>query len=132
MRFGALVVQAVGESQVLGVVSDGHVLVPVFAGGLRHLLDGAFAVGLHRVHVNVALKIGLGDQLRKFAFHGGLYFAAILAQFRRNEFEPQLFINLFLGLSRDALVVFHAYQAVFVERVALLKRALAQLHVVVL
>ena len=62
---GALVIESVGESQVLGVVRDGHVFVAMLFRGLRHLFDRVAAVGLHGVHVNVALKVGLRDQLGK-------------------------------------------------------------------
>ena len=61
----ALVVESVGESQILGVVGDGHVLIAARFGSLGHLFDGVLPVGLDGVHVNVALQIGLRDQLRE-------------------------------------------------------------------
>ena len=59
---GALVVEAVGEGQVLGVVGDGHVLVAARLGGLGHFFDRVLAVGFDGVHVDVALQIVLRDQ----------------------------------------------------------------------
>ncbi len=55
------VVQAIGESQVLGVVGDCHVFVAERAGRFGHLFDGVAAVGLDRVHVDVAADVLLGD-----------------------------------------------------------------------
>ena len=59
---GALVVEAVGEGQILGVIGDGHVFVAARLRGLGHLLDGVAAIGLDRVHVHIALQVGLRDQ----------------------------------------------------------------------
>ncbi len=51
---GALLVEAVGHGQVLGVVGDGDVLVSAREAGLGHLADGVVAVGGGGVHVHVA------------------------------------------------------------------------------
>ena len=59
---GALVVEAVGEGQVLGVVGDGHVLIAARFRGLGHFFDGVPAVGFDGVHVHVALQVLLRDQ----------------------------------------------------------------------
>ena len=56
-----LVIQSIGESQILGMVGDGHVFVAMCAGGLGHFFDGVAAVGLHGVHVHIALQVGLRD-----------------------------------------------------------------------
>ena len=60
---GALVVEAVGEGQILGVVGDGHVFIAARFCGLGHFFDRVLAVGFDGVHVNVALDIFLGDEL---------------------------------------------------------------------
>src|SRR3954447_1369870 len=49
VSFGALVVESVGEGEILRVVGDGHVLVAALAGRGSHLFDGAFSVGLDGV-----------------------------------------------------------------------------------
>ena len=54
---GPLLVEPIGERQVLGVLGDGDVLVAALAGGQRHFFDGATAIGFHRVHVNFAANV---------------------------------------------------------------------------
>ena len=84
---GALVVESVGEGQVLGVVGDGHVFVAARLGGLGHFLDGVLAIGFDGVHVHVALQILLGDQHRQRVVLGGFDLAEIFAQFGRDVVE---------------------------------------------
>ena len=52
-----LVVETVGEGQVLGVVGDGDVLVAALLGGFGHLLDGVAPVGFDGVHVHFAAHV---------------------------------------------------------------------------
>ena len=59
---GALVVHAVGHGEVFRVVGDGDVAAAACDGGLGHLADGAGAVGLGGVHVDVAVEVGEGDE----------------------------------------------------------------------
>ena len=58
----ALVVETIGEGQVLRVVGDGHVFVAMLFGRLGHFFDGVAPVGFDGVHVNIALQVGLRDQ----------------------------------------------------------------------
>ena len=81
---GALVVEAVGEGQVLGVVGDGHVFVAVCLGGLGHFFDGVAAIGLDSVHVDVALQVGLLDQSRQGMLLGFVNLAQVLSHFGRD------------------------------------------------
>ena len=84
MLHGALVVEAVGEGQVLGVVGDGHVFVAVCLGGLGHFFDGVAAIGLDSVHVDVALQVGLLDQSRQGMLLGFVNLAQVLSHFGRD------------------------------------------------
>ena len=122
----ALVVEAVGEGQVLRVVGDGHVLVAMLLGGRGHFFDGVAAVGFDGVHVDVALQVGLGDQVGQGVGFGGIDFTEIFAQLGRNVIELELGVNLFFGFSRDRLFGVELGQAVLAEGVAHLQRALAQ------
>ena len=74
------VVEAIGECQVLRVVGDGHVFVAVFFCGCGHFLDAVASIGFDGVHVNVALDVGLGDQMGKGVGRGGVDLAKIFAQ----------------------------------------------------
>ena len=55
----------VAEAVRGGVVRDGEVLVAALLGRLGHVLEGAAPVRQRRVGVQVALQVGLGDQLRQ-------------------------------------------------------------------
>ena len=83
------------------------------------------------MHVNITLKIGLGDQFRQVAGFGGFQFTAVFAQLRWNELKAQLLVNLFFSFAGHALVVFYPDQTVFIERVAQLEGALPQRDIVV-
>ena len=130
VRDGALVVESVGEGQILGVVGDGHVFVAARLGGFGHLFDRVAAVGFDGVHVHVALQIGLRDQLGQGMLLRQVDLAEVLAHLRRNVVELQLGVDFFFGLAGDRLLAFERGQAVFVQRVSHLQRALAQGHVV--
>ena len=126
----ALVVEAVGESQILRMVGDGHVFVAVLFGGCGHFFDGVASVGFDGVHVDVALQVGLGDQIGQSVGLGGVDFAQIFAQLGRNVVELELGVNLFFGFSRDRFFGVECGQAVLAEGVTHFQRALAQGHVV--
>ena len=64
----ALLIQAVGHGQRLGVVGDGDVLVAALARGLGHLLERGAAVGLGGVHVEVAADVAQFHQFGQAAF----------------------------------------------------------------
>ena len=76
---GALVIESIGEGEVLGVVGDGHVFVAAIAGGLGHFFDGAPAVGFDGVHVDVAKYIVLRYKFRKSVASGGLDLSLIFS-----------------------------------------------------
>ena len=75
VREGALVGQAVGESEVLRVIGDRHVGVAASARRLGHFFDGVAAVGLNGVHVHVAAQVAEFEQRGQFVFRGCLDFA---------------------------------------------------------
>ncbi len=52
---GALIIEPVGECQILRMICDGHVFISVGAGGLGHFFDRVSAIGFDGVHVDVAL-----------------------------------------------------------------------------
>ncbi len=62
---GAWVVHAVGHGEVFGVVGDGDEAEASTDGGFGHLADGAGTVGLGGVHVDVAVDVGQGDEVRE-------------------------------------------------------------------
>jgi hypothetical protein len=127
---GALVIEAVGEGQILGVVGDGHVFVAARLGGFSHFFDGVLAVGFDGVHVHVALKIVKRDQSGQRVFFRGIDLAQIFAQLGRNVIELELGVDLFFALAGDRLLGFEIGEAVFVEGVTHLEGALAQGNVV--
>ncbi len=127
---GALVIEAVGKSKILGVVGDGHVFVAALPGGLGHLFDGVAPVGFDGVHVDIALQIFLCDQLRERMILREVDFAEILAHFGRDVVEFQLGVNFFFCLPCNRFLAFERGEAVFVERVSHLECALAQGDVV--
>ena len=74
----------------------GHDLVGVAAAAreLSHGFDRHRAVGPVRMGVEVALEVGLGDEIRQAAGEGRLDLAAILAQLRLDERQPEKVICL--------------------------------------
>ncbi len=54
---GTLVIEAVGERQVFGVIGDGDVLVAALFGRRRHLVNGALSVGFDGMHVHFAAQV---------------------------------------------------------------------------
>ena len=58
-----LVIQSISKRQILGMVRDRHIFIPVLSGGLGHFLNAVPAVGFHRVHVHIALQILLRNQI---------------------------------------------------------------------
>ena len=97
------VVESVGEGQVLGVVSDGHVLIAARFGSLGHLFDGIAPVGLDGVHVDVALQIGLGKQLREGVIFREIDLTQILAHLRWDIVEVEFGVNLFFRFAGNGL-----------------------------
>ena len=89
----ALLVEAVGHGQRLGVVRDGDVLVAQGAGGFGHLLERGAAVARDRVHVQIAADLGQFDQARQAALGGGLDLALVLAQLRRNPGQAESLVD---------------------------------------
>ncbi len=118
----ATVVHAVGHGEVLAVVGDGDVAAPARKGGLGHLADGAGAVGLGRVHVDVAVEVGERDELRQSACGhpgeacgGGLELTTVLAQFGRDVGETERVVDRFFRVRRDDPVVFETQQRVLAK-----------------
>ncbi len=61
------------------MIGNGHVLVAARPGSFGHLFDGIAPVGFHGVHVDVALNVGLRDQLGKSMGLGSINLAQIFA-----------------------------------------------------
>ena len=128
---GPLVVESVGERQILRVVGDGDVLVPTLFRRLGHLLNGAFAVGFNRVHMHFAVNVFYGDKLRQLVLGGEIDFAAVLAHLRRNAVELQRPVDFVFGDSGDARIVFQTKEPILIQRQSHLQRALPQRDIVV-
>ena len=94
------------------MVGDGHVLVAVRAGRLRHFFDCVPAVGFHCVHMHIALNVRCRDQARKLVLGGSIDLAEIFAHFGRDVVEIQLGVDFLFGRSRDGFSAFKFRQAV--------------------
>src|SRR6185437_15405379 len=90
------------------------------------------AVGLSRVHVQIAPNIGLLDQLRQPSFERGFDLARIFPKLRRNPGEAELLVNRLFTLRRHSLVIVKPEQPVLIQRQAELLRACTQRDVVFL
>ena len=75
----ALVIQAIGECQVLRMVGDSHVLVTMFGCSFGHLFNGVAPVSLDSVHMHVATQVSLCDQHRQSVICRSVEFAEIFA-----------------------------------------------------
>ena len=126
------IVHAVGHGEIFGVVGDGNVAATAEYGGFGHFADGAGAVRLGGVHVDVAVEVGEGDELREGVSGGGLEFAAVFAELGRNVVEVEGVVDGFFGFGGDDGVVFEAGEGVLGEGEAALDGALAEGDVVVL
>ena len=82
------------------------------------------------MHVDVALQVGLGDQIGQGVGLGSVDFTQVFAQLGRNVVELELGVDFLFGFSGDRLFGVEFGQAVLAERVAHFQRALAQGHVV--
>jgi hypothetical protein len=60
------------------------------------------------VHVQIATQIPEGDETIQCVPARCFNFAAILAQFWRNPFEPERFVNAFLRVAGETAVVLDA------------------------
>src|SRR5579871_379376 len=103
---GALVVHAVGHGEIFAVVGDGDVFQATGKSGLGHLADGVSTVGFGRVHVQVAVNVGEGDELRKRLGGGGFKFAGVFAQLGWDVVEVKGAIDRFFGGGGNDGVVF--------------------------
>ena len=97
-------VQAVGHRQRLAVIRDGDVLEAARARGRSHRRDVLLAVGLGRVHVQVAAQVRAVDQTWKLPGGGGVDLAPVFAKLRRNPRQAQRLVDAFLGLAGHRLV----------------------------
>ncbi len=82
------------------------------------------------MHVDIALQVGLGDQLGHGVGFSGIDFAQVLAQLGRDVVELKLGVDLFFSFSCDRLFGVECGQAVLAEGVTHLQGALAQGHIV--
>ena len=131
VRDGALVVEAVGEGQVLGMVGDGHVFdsrAPCAAPAISSMvfLPSVSTVCMCTSPWRSSWVMSCG----RAWFCGEIDFAEIFAQLGRDVIELQLGVDFLFGFAGDRLFIFQPSQAVFVQRVAHLERALAQGDVV--
>ena len=128
---GARVVHAVGHGEELGVVGDGDVAAAAEDGGFGHFADGAGAVGLMGVHVDVAVEVGEGDKVGKGVRCGGFELAAVFAELGGDVVEAERVVDFGFGFRRDDAAVVDAGEGIFGKGEALLEGALAQGYVVV-
>src|SRR6266702_3666830 len=89
VRRHALFIEPIGYGDGFRMVGDGNVVVAELPGRFGHFLDRILAVARRGVHLQVALHILEGDEMRKFVIFGGGDFAGVFAQFRRDEIELQ-------------------------------------------
>src|SRR5271157_1331510 len=129
---GSLIIQPIGESQVLGVVGNRNIFVAALLRRLGHLVNGAAPVGFDSVHVHFTANVFDGNEAWQLVFRGRFDFAEILAQLGRNPVQLELAVDFFFRCTGHALVVVESKQAIFVERQTHLECALAQRDVVVL
>ena len=100
------------------MVGDAEVLQAEVHRFIGHGFERVVAVGGGGVVVEGAAKLGEFDEPRQRVFGGGFDFAAVLAEFRRDEIEAERAVDI--GFLVD-LEVFRGFpgEAVFVEREAL-------------
>ena len=130
VRGHALFVQAVGDRDSLRMVGDGDVLVAEFARRFSHLLDRVLSVAGRAVHLEVALHILQGHQMRQLVAFSGGDFPGVFAQLGRDEIQLQLRIDLFFGAPSHALFTLQGSQSVFIEGESHVVGAPAEGHVV--
>ena len=82
------------------------------------------------MHLQVALHVLQGDQVRQLVVFGGGDLAGILAQLWRDEIQLQLRIDLFLGAACDTFLTLQGCQSIFVEGEPHVVSPPAQRHVV--
>ena len=68
---------------------DSEVLQAEGLRGFRHFFERVVPVARHRVAMKRAAQIFVLNSLRQRMFFGGLEFAAVLTQLRRNEIEVE-------------------------------------------
>ncbi len=98
---GALVVEAVGHGEVLGVVGDGDVSEAAGDGGFGHLADGVAAVGGVGVHVEVAADVGEGDEVGESVGCCGFDLAAVFAELGWDVVEVEGLVDFLFGGGGD-------------------------------
>ncbi len=74
---------------------------PISPSRLGHFFQRRATVALSRVHMQVAANVAQFDQLRQRPCLRRFDLALVLAQLRRNPFQPQRLINLFFRRPRD-------------------------------
>ena len=100
------------------------------AGGRRHRRDRVPAVGLGRVHVQIAAEIGAIDEAGQLTGGRGLDLAARLAKLRRNPGQPERFVHLLFARAGHRRPVVDAEQPVLVQLESEADRAIAKGDVV--
>ena len=99
------------------MVGDRHVLVAAPYGRFRHFLDCVAAIGLHGVHVHIALQIPQLDKCRQRVLFRGLNLAKVFPQLRSNVVEIKFRVDLFFGFAGNRLLGLQIGEGVFIERV---------------
>ena len=126
----ALFVQAVGHRDGFRMVGDGNVLVAEFARGFRHFFNRVLSIARRAVHLEVALHVFQGDQMRQFVIFGGGDFAGVFAQLGRDEVQLEFRVDLFFRASGHALFALQGCQRIFIEGETHVVGAAAEGHVV--
>ena len=100
----ALLVHAIRDRYGFRVVRDRDVLVPKPSRRFGHLFDGVFSIAGRAVHLQVALHILQGDEMRELMVFRGCDLARVLAEFRRNVVQLELRIDFLFRAARNALL----------------------------
>ena len=125
-----LVIQSVGEGQVLGVVGNGYVFVTMLDGSLSHFLDGFPAVGFDGMHVDITLQISLRNKSGQGVFFRCVDFALVFPQLRWNVVELEFGVDILFSFSGNNFFLIQTRQTVFAQGVAHFQSALAEGNVV--
>ena len=130
MREGPRFVESAGHGEGLAVVGDRDVVEPCRPRSNSHRLGVRAPIGRGRVHVEIAAQVLDGHEAGQRSLLRGRKLAAILPKFRRDQRQPQCFVNALFGLPGDPDVVVNAKQSVLVQLESALNGAVAKGDVV--
>jgi len=114
------------------MVGDGVILVPAGPRRQDHLLERFATVRVGRVRVQIPFEILQLDEFRELAFARRLELARVFAQLGRDELVAETLVHLLLLGELQLFARLDDGDRVLGHGQAVLHRALAQRHVVVL